>query len=196
MPIDRRVARTRTALYDALVALILQQDYDTISVQDILDEANVGRSTFYTHFTSKDDLLEHSLERLRALLVEGRERQRRQLRDTGAISWDCTRTLFAHIGEHRAIHRALAGRRAQSIVLGAIRDVLMDFLRGNLVAQQPEAPPRELTVQFFVGAFMSVVDWWLDRRPDMPVEEVDRLFRQLVTQGVAIPSHAAVLAAD
>ncbi|EHK58261.1 TetR/AcrR family transcriptional regulator [Allomesorhizobium alhagi] len=61
MAVDRRVARTRTALYDALVALIRRKDYDLITVQDILEEANVGRATFYAHFTSKDDLLKRAV---------------------------------------------------------------------------------------------------------------------------------------
>ncbi|MGO4838809.1 helix-turn-helix domain-containing protein, partial [Rhizobiaceae sp. 2RAB30] len=62
MAIDRRVARTRTALYDALVALIRLKAYEEITVEDILREADIGRATFYAHFTSKDDLLERSLD--------------------------------------------------------------------------------------------------------------------------------------
>ena len=69
MAIDRRVARTRNALYDALVTLILRKGYEATTVQDLLDEANVGRATFYSHFTSKEDLLARSLDRLRAILV-------------------------------------------------------------------------------------------------------------------------------
>src|SRR5262245_37014945 len=54
---DARVRRTRDALGDALVALMQEKPFDSITVQDVLDRANVGRSTFYSHFSDKDDLL-------------------------------------------------------------------------------------------------------------------------------------------
>jgi AcrR family transcriptional regulator len=62
---DRRIQRTRRLLQDALVGLILEKGYEAITVQDILDRANVGRSTFYEHFYDKDDLLLSSFEFLR-----------------------------------------------------------------------------------------------------------------------------------
>src|SRR5687768_18535965 len=54
---DARVRRTRDALGDALVALMQEKPFDTITVQDVLDRAKVGRSTFYSHYSDKDDLL-------------------------------------------------------------------------------------------------------------------------------------------
>ncbi len=54
---DARVRRTRDALGDALVALMQEKPFDTITVQDVLDRAKVGRSTFYAHYSDKDDLL-------------------------------------------------------------------------------------------------------------------------------------------
>ena len=55
--IDARVRKTRDALGDALVELMQQRPFDSITVQDVLDRANVGRSTFYSHYSDKDDLL-------------------------------------------------------------------------------------------------------------------------------------------
>src|SRR5262245_59593290 len=54
---DARVRRTRNALGDALIALMQEKPFDTITVQDVLDRAHVSRSTFYTHYSDKDDLL-------------------------------------------------------------------------------------------------------------------------------------------
>ena len=54
--IDRRIRRTRDTLGDALVELIREKPFDSITVQEILDRAGVGRSTFYTHYSDKQDL--------------------------------------------------------------------------------------------------------------------------------------------
>ena len=64
-PIDRRVARTRGMLHEALLSLIIEKGYEAVSVEDICERANVGRSTFYAHFTGKDDLKRSGLGHLR-----------------------------------------------------------------------------------------------------------------------------------
>lgn len=58
---DRRVRRTRQALNEALIELVLEGPYDDIQVADIIARAEVGRSTFYQHYSNKDDLLRQSL---------------------------------------------------------------------------------------------------------------------------------------
>jgi AcrR family transcriptional regulator len=83
-PIDRRVARTRATLHQALMSLILKQGYEAITIRDICEAADVGRSTFYAHYTSKDDLMRSGLENLRRVLVD-RHGRLRQLRETSGI---------------------------------------------------------------------------------------------------------------
>jgi AcrR family transcriptional regulator len=87
--IDRRVARTRTALADALVA-------HRITVEDIIAEANVGRATLYSHYTSKDDLLRRSLDRLRAHIIAAFQGNSETPFPLDA-SWNPSRTLFEHV---------------------------------------------------------------------------------------------------
>ncbi|HSM94594.1 MAG TPA: TetR/AcrR family transcriptional regulator, partial [Rhizomicrobium sp.] len=66
--LDRRTERTRQALRMAFVNLVLSRGYTEISVEDITDEANVGRSTFYMHYKSKIDLLKQSMARPSSVL--------------------------------------------------------------------------------------------------------------------------------
>src|SRR5262245_33908579 len=75
---DRRSVRTRRNLGDALVALILKKGYEAITVQEIIDAADVGRSTFYMHYTGKEDLLRASFETLRAVLAAAAATERSQ----------------------------------------------------------------------------------------------------------------------
>ena len=68
---DRRVQRTRTLLTRALMELIVEKGYQAITVQDIIDRANLGRSTFYAHFLDKEDLLMSGLEEVVHQLIQG-----------------------------------------------------------------------------------------------------------------------------
>ena len=185
MAIDRRVARTRHALYEALVRLIRDRDYEAISVEQILEEANVGRSTFYAHFTSKDDLLRASLERLKALLVATRDKHAAALKDGAAEEvWDPSRALFEHVAEFTDIRLALAGGRGGAVLHEALNEVLADVLRQSLPAQTAGGVPRDLAIRHIVATFNTILDWWVRRQRHVEPAEADRIFKLLLLQGL------------
>ena len=66
---DRRVRRTRLAIFEAFSNLVLSQRYDEIRAADIIEGADIGRSTFYAHFKNKDDVLLSSIEPLFEMLA-------------------------------------------------------------------------------------------------------------------------------
>src|SRR5204862_7811448 len=95
---DRRIQKTQKLLHEALYSLIHEKDYDAIAVKEILDRANVGRSTFYTHFGDKDELLVWGMhDMLRA--VHSAERPS-SAKPYERIIW-VTLPLFEHISDHR-----------------------------------------------------------------------------------------------
>lgn len=183
MAIDRRVARTRAALYDALVALMLRRLYAEIDVQDIVAEANVGRSTFYAHFSGKDDLLARSLERLRPVFADGRAAQ---LRKPRIGSCEGTLALFRHVHEFRHLLAAIDGSPARAIVVDAIEAELGRFLTPFAVSRAHNGMPRELVLRFITGTFVAVMTWWLEKGREMPAEEADQFFHQLVEGGIPV----------
>src|SRR5712672_2783717 len=186
--IDRRVARTRAMLQQAHISLILKKGYEAITVDDICDAANVGRSTFYAHYNSKDDLRRSGLEHLRKLLVE---RQKEALAGAGDIrerSLGFSLTMFEQARDHLDLYKALVGGRGGAIALGTIRQILSDLVRNELTAtvNKKDVIPRELVVQYVVGAFMAVMTWWLDGGAKLPPHRIDAMFRRLATEGITL----------
>ncbi len=187
---DRRVARTRGILQEALNRLTLKSGYEAITIKDICDEANVGRSTFYAHFTSKDDVKRSGLEHLRHHLVA---QQQAALAGGGApqdrmLSFSLV--MLEHVRDHAALYRKLVSDRGGSVALGFIREILGDLIRTDLAHQHFERAgrptDREGTVQYLVGAFMSVMIWWLDSGARLAPGEVDAIFRHLSVEGIAV----------
>ena len=174
MAIDRRVMRTRTALYDALVMLITERPYDEITVEDILDRADVGRATFYAHFQSKDHLLERSLERLRKILTEA---------IAGGAGPDPCRRLFEHVHEYAAVRGALAQGKGGLIVAGAVDRLLAEVLGAALPEPILSDVPRGLVILHMVATFNTTLRWW-EHRPAMTPAEADLLFRRLLLSGI------------
>lgn len=175
-------------LQHALISLILKKGYEAVTIEDICEAANVGRSTFYAHYTSKDDLKRSGLhENLRGLLVD---RHRDALAAPGDIrdrSLGFSLTMFEHARDHLDLYRALAGSRGGAVSLASIRQILSDLVRDELattVDKSENAAPRELVVQYVVGAYMAVLTRWLDGGAKLPPKRIDAMFRRLATEGI------------
>lgn len=185
---DRRVARTRTMLQHALISMILKKGYEAITIDDICDAANVGRSTFYAHYTSKDDLKRSGLDHLRRMLVDRQKNALAQPEDARDRNWAFSLTMFEHARDNVDLYRALVGSRGGAIALGAIRQILSDLVRDELAASADtisgDAMPREFGIQYVVGAYMAVLTWWLDGGAKLPPQRIDAMFRRLATEGV------------
>jgi AcrR family transcriptional regulator len=187
-PIDRRVARTRAILHEALISLITEKGYETITVEDICERANVGRSTFYAHYTGKDDLMRGGLNNLRNALVN----QRNNASTPNPTEIRCLTfglTMFEHARDHMHLHRTLVGNRGGTIAFDTIREMLSDMVRAELTLgtakSAKDAVPREFVVQFLVGAYMEVMMWWLDSGAKLAPERMDAVFQSLAANGVA-----------
>lgn len=182
--IDPRVARTRGILQDALISLILEKGYEAISITDICRLAGVGRSTFYFHFSSKDDLKRSGLEHLRHALEHQQHEAATQAEhpDLGF-----SLALLRHAHDNLDLYRALAGGRGGAVALASIRKIVADLARRELAAgarDKDSGIPREMAIQYLVGAYMAVLTWWLDHGAKLPAEKVDAMFRRMATQGM------------
>lgn len=185
---DRRVPRTKASLERALLSLIDDKDYESITVDDICETANVGRSTFYAHYRGKDDLKRSGLEHLRVMLVDRQRGALTMKGDSSAPSFAFSLPLFEHARDHMHLYRALGLGRGRAVALGSIKEMLRELVRNELAAtfvgEPPDAPPRELTVEYVVAACLGVLTWWLDGGAKLPAKQVDAMFRRLAVEGV------------
>ncbi len=182
---DRRIQRTRAVLQDALVELILEKGYESITVQDILNRADVGRSTFYEHFYDKDDLLLSGFEHLRDDFERFLAGQ--AAGDEGP--WQLSLSMFRHAQEHRPLYQAMAGRQGGSMAVAHIQKYLALYLHDHLkqlLAQKKESLPAEILTQYIVSAFIGLLTWWLDNESPYTAEQMNAFFRQLVEPGVGV----------
>jgi AcrR family transcriptional regulator len=185
--LDRRARRTRATLQQAHLELILKKGYDATTIQDICNAANVGRSTFYAHYRSKDDLRRSGFEHLRTLLAERQASALASTAEGDERRLAFSLTLFEHARERIQLYRALVGTRGGTLGLATIRKILADLVHNELAAAASPSPadlPRELVVQYVVGAFMALLTWWLDRGAKVPPEQMDAMFRHMTNQGI------------
>ena len=180
--VDRRAARTRRALHEALISLILRKGYEAITIQDLIDEADVGRSTFYAHYTGKEDLLRGGFDALRAELAVAR-RSASERRDAGPLAFSLA--MFEHACGYKHVYKALVGGRGGVVAVNEIRRVLSELVQDELSGiWEDGAVSRELAVQFIVSTFLTVLTWMLERKPKLTPSQADLMFRHLAIGGI------------
>ncbi|MEO3856880.1 TetR/AcrR family transcriptional regulator [Acrocarpospora sp. B8E8] len=172
---DRRVRRTRQTIQRAMVELMLDKGYDKVTVTDIIDRADVGRSTFYAHFTDKRDVLFSNLGELDFL--------RPSPQGEGPL-FSFGLAMFEHVAEQGPLVRALLGSKGGGVVMARAEQILAAVVRAELQARGAIASARlDLVVTGVVGAFMAMLRGWLDGEVTATPAELDTAFRAFVTPG-------------
>ena len=182
--VDRRIQRTQQLLQDALIALILEKGFDAVTVQDIIDRANVGRSTFYAHYQDKEDLFLGGLEHLRAEFED-------HLKGQSAMEenpWSLSLIMFKHAQEYRRVYKALVGGKGGHAMLAHIQKFLMahidEHLKSHFRARKKSRIPLEILSTYIVSSLTTLLTWWLDNDSPYSAEQMNDYYRQLVQPGV------------
>jgi len=180
---DQRIRRTCERLGSALVALIQEKPVDEVTVQEVLDRASVGRSTFYLHYSDKNDLLLSQLEKFLETMSTALSIRKEESHRVVPVA-----ELFAHIGDQKKLYRALAdsGRLndffdlAQGYFARAIEQRLTESKRLS------KLPQRELSARAsaLAGSVLSLLRWWLDRGAKESPHALDELFHRMVWNGL------------
>lgn len=183
--IDRRVARTRALLQDALIALIPEHGYAALNVEDICQRANVGRSTFYAHYPGKDALRRATIDAHLQSLAQ--EHSPDALPTSGRL-FGFSQPFFEHAQAFRPLHRALLASGSDTIH-DEMRERVRRAVRQELTRKRTQLAglPLEVAVQFVAGAFLAVLAWWIADGPEITVVEVDDMFQRLARDGVGSP---------
>jgi AcrR family transcriptional regulator len=181
--IDRRSQRTYRLVGAAFTELMLEKPYEEILVQDILNRAGIGRTTFYAHYFDKEDVLNSVTEQELEMLT------RQMAQSTAGQRVVPSLELFQHIyqspnRQFLELMRGHAGGRLwealQPALCRAIEPALADLcMEGRL-------PPVPLPVlsEYLASAFLTLVRWWLSADMPYPPEQMESIFQQLALPGV------------
>ncbi|MDF1521013.1 MAG: TetR/AcrR family transcriptional regulator [Brevefilum sp.] len=179
---DRRVQRTRKLLRESIMALILEEGYDAISIQDITDKANLGRATFYLHFKDKDDLLLDVMDEMIGDFMDqvpALSEAQWELEDSKAIQ-----KLFDFAADHYDLYRILiigsggitASRQLECKIAENIEAAIQREIEEKNT--QTLVPPNFIA-NHFAGSLLATIYWWLDNELPYDVEQMASMFQKV-----------------
>ena len=164
---DRRQRRTREAIFHAFTQLLAQKDYNQITVGEIIEAADVGRATFYSHFETKDFLLKAFCEELFCHIFDTDEKGEHNHRHI--FQCDGTDSAFLHLFQH--INKndnnilLLLSSRNNELFLRYFRShlrVLVETQLPTFADRKPPELPDSFWVNHVASAFTESVRWWIE----------------------------------
>ncbi len=180
---DRRILRTRDTLGDALVALMHEKSFDDITVQEVLDRAGVGRSTFYVHYRDKDDLFLSDVEDFLEMFSTALKRHGASPKRLAPVQ-----ELFTHVGEEREFYAALVTSGKVNDVHTLGRGIFARSIEERLQMAGMEMEPvrRAAQANALAGSLFSLLDWWIDKGMKADPKEMDDLFHRMAWSGLEV----------
>jgi AcrR family transcriptional regulator len=186
--LDPRIIRTRHLLRNALMELITERDFDTITIRDITERATLNHATFYLHYKNKEELLFYGLEEMYAELAAAVPPPTEESVKNLDNPRQSTLKLFQHIADNRVFYRAVFGPKGVSQFRGQVRRYLAEIIGkriGIVTAQQGNRQhlPLEFIADYLAGAYLGVIESWLESEMPQDIETLADNFTQLTVGG-------------
>ncbi len=176
---DLRVIKTKKILYTTLIDLMKEKKFEEIKVSDICDQALINRSTFYSHYTDKYELLADYISDLKKSLLLELEKNKNTL-NTKEYYLEMIRLFFNHMEENRGIYLSTVINNHNSIMMDIVYDVLVHDISASLKKEESSKIPREILAKFYLGAVASVGMEWLKNGKQYTKEEMLEYFAILI----------------
>lgn len=186
--LDRRIQKTLQLLQNALVDLIAEKDYNAITIQEILDRANVGRSTFYAHFENKDQLLRSILTQLNEQFEEGIRQIAEERKTFEENSTNMPYRVVRFVEQNRWLFQAMLGKQRQGGCTNPLYDYLYtvtwEHFRMMIQIRHRDTAQVEMAAHFYASAFIGALTWWLEHNTSYSAEEFSQQINRLTLPGL------------
>ncbi|MBP5343300.1 TetR/AcrR family transcriptional regulator C-terminal domain-containing protein [bacterium] len=180
--LDRRIEKTRKSILDAFTKLITIKEYSKISIQDIIDEANVGRSTFYMHFETKDDLLGKLCGDLFEHIFNPK------------LNEEANCFIESTSLKHKIIHILHHIREKKEVVKGILSSegsqIFIRFFKVHLdtidlkINEEIKSIPNSFLRNHISGSFIEMIRYWIKDKFRETPEELAEHYLKLLPNGL------------
>lgn len=171
--VDRRIQKTKKVLFDALMDLILEKGYEAVTIQEIIDKANVGRSTFYSHYESKEQLLFSGDEHFHSILVSDQFQHKKKY-----SAQDKLKLVYEHVASHFNVTKAMLGGKGSTPMLEHAQRMMFVIAEGETVKtglNKHELKMQQYVIESAASALVKLLTCWLN--DDMPFNSEDMASR-------------------
>lgn len=178
---DRRQIKTREAIFKAFTELLSKKDFNQITVGEIIDKANIGRATFYSHFETKDYLLKDLCKELFCHIFDTENGEGHEHKHI--FECDSSEPVFLHLLRHLQRNDnnilALLSSQNNELFLRYFRSNLEELVESHLSlfdSQKKKDLPESFWKKHIVSTFVEIIKWWIDGSMKESPEVITKYF--------------------
>jgi len=178
---DRRQQKTRDSIFRAFSKLLETKSFNNITVQEIIDEANIGRSTFYAHFETKDELLKSMCTDIFHHVFSKdlcSEETHDFSSDNNGLQSKLTHILY-HLKDSEKDISGILSSESGELFMGYFKGYLSELFGKYLSEVQADAP-EEFVLNHLVGSFAEAVKWWIKSKMQYTPEEIAAYYMAVI----------------
>ncbi len=180
---DRRQQKTRAAIFKALSTLLEKKSYNSITVQEIIEEANIGRSTFYAHFDTKDQLLKTMCTDIFSHVFDDELMSEETHDFSGKNGLEARLThLLYHLQEGEQDIIGILSCESGDLFMKYFKEYLTEMFSMHLNEIKVNVP-TDFLLNHLVGSFAETVKWWIAGNMDIPPTEVIQYYLEVSCLG-------------
>ena len=178
---DRRIGKTRKAIFTALNELLREKRFERITVQEIIDRADIGRATFYAHFPTKDDVLigyvEEFFDSFNGQLNE-------HIEQDGKNKSLPVAALFVHVKDNKKTISGMFASESGAVLIGKFKDYWFDKLKPiieiHYIKEQPSKVPIDMLTNHVINTFFGLTTFWIQDGLKYTPEQMEQFFYALI----------------
>ena len=169
---DLRIIKTKNGIYNALLDLMREKQFEEIKVSDICDKALINRSTFYAHFEDKYELLASYIKEMKESLAEELKKNK-NITSTKEYYIEMIRLFLNHIESKKDMYVAMAINNRN----GILTDIVSDAIDHDIIYHLEENDnkkdvPNSIIAKFYLGAVVNVALYWVNNINKYTKEEM------------------------
>lgn len=186
---DLRIKRTRKLIWEALLKLMADKGFTSITINEICKQAMVHRTTFYKHYEDKYDLFRQGVMELFDEFTADAPpaTEAAQTRSLDAPPEQITR-LFAHAARNQSTYKTLLSGEGNNLYREIANQYIGWFIlnRTTEIAKETQKSqvPLEVISQFTAGAMVNLLQWWLERNMPYTPEQMAVYITKLAALGI------------
>ncbi len=170
--LDRRIAKTKEAIYQSFISLIAEKDFESITINEIAERANVNRGTVYFHYEDKYDLLNKCIEEHLNKMISVTTAT-----DTNGQTVDLIQSSFLPVMNYFAENHHFYASMLANKGIPAFRERLLDIVSNHIklhinMEGNNRTYSKDLVTQFMSSAFVGVIEWWIVNNMPQSTNEV------------------------
>ncbi|MDX8364639.1 TetR/AcrR family transcriptional regulator [Cytobacillus sp. IB215665] len=187
---DLRITRTRKLIGEAFLKLLQQKGFDSITIQNIADEAMINRATFYLHYQDKYDLLEQMMDVVLKELITSYGDSNNHIEEQQFKIKNHQMTIqrvYESVEKHRFFYQVMFGKHGVYEFRKNLEEVMIGKFEENFnnleMTDADFKIPKEVLLHFSSSAFVGIIDWWLREENHKSPEEMSVMISQIILRG-------------